>query len=447
MIDRRRFLPPLLMVGALALLALWYRSLEWETKQVDLGPTQEARQNPVLALQRLLEAREVPVTLVRGFGTLERLELNNTPIGSRDTLVLLNAGRSLRESQVESLWHWMEDGGRLLVTADNPYFDMEDLGDPLLDRLGLSLNYDYWDLLEEDDEDSSGEAGTEEQASDENETRADQTPTETEAQPESAAEETDPPQKDSAPPKESVPPKEKCDWDHVTLPVQLPDHPEDNLAMEFGSGLSFVAEEPVGRVLAAYETQIFLLREQVGAGSIHLLPSLEPLENDTIHCADNAFVLWQLLKDSDHVWLALNADSPSFWLYLWRFSALGCALLLAALAVWLWYRVPRFGPVLEPHTLERRQFMDHIHASAQFILRHQGNSDLVETLREELWLHLRLRHPGLERLDPAAQVERIGQFSGMATADVHLALFRALPVPAPDFVEIVQRLQHLRNAL
>jgi hypothetical protein len=435
MTDRRRLLPALLMGVAIVLLTVWYRSLEWENKQVNRGPTQEARQNPVLALQRLLEQREVPVTLVRGFGTLERMELNNTAVSTQDTLVLLNTGRSLRESQVNALWRWMEDGGNLLVAADNPYFDMDNLDDPLLDRLGVKLNYDYWDLVEE-----------EEETDENNNTEASDAETPT-TDPDAADVSSAEANAEASETANQVPPKEECDWEYVTRPVQMPGYPDAELAMEFNSGLSFFSDEPAGQILAAYEEQIFLLQQDVGDGAIHLFPTLDPLDNDTIHCADNAFVLWHLMKDSARVWLVLNSDSPSFWHYLWRLSGLGCVLLLAALAIWLWYRVPRFGPVLEPHAQERRQFMDHIHASAQFILRHQGNSALIETLREELWLHLRLRHPGLERLDKAAQVKRIHQFSSMAAADVHLALFRALPVPAPDFVEMVQRLQHLRNVL
>jgi hypothetical protein len=426
MIDRRRQLQILAAAAVVGLLFLWYRALEWETRQVDRGPTQEARQNPVLALQRLLEQREVPVSLVRGFGTLERMEANNTPIGTGDTLVLLNSGHGLRESQVDALWRWMEEGGQLLVTADNPYFDMEYQADTLLGRLDLMVSNDYWNLLyeaedaEEDEQDESTKTTAEASAEDANESQDDG---------------------------EQPIIHERC-TEYVALPLHLPEYGPDPLLMEFASGYAFTAGEGSDvHALASYQDQIFFARRRVGAGAISLLPGMEPLSNDVIHCADNAFILWQLLKNSNKVWLVVNTDSPSFWRYLWQFSALGCVMMLAALAAWLWHRVPRFGPVLTPHNQGRRRFMDHIQASAHFILRHQGNSALATSLREDLWHRLRLRHPGLEHLDPAAQAERIHQFSGMAVADVQLALFRPLPVPPQDFVDMVQRLQHLRNAL
>src|SRR5690606_20163373 len=101
------------------------------------------------------------------------------------------------------------------------------------------------------------------------------------------------------------------------------------------------------------------------------------------HCHDNAYVVWRMLRDSDKVWLVLNADSPSFWRHLWQLSAIGCILLLAALVIWLWHKVPRFGPVLEQRTTGRRQFLDHIQATAQFLFRKQGNDALITPLREE----------------------------------------------------------------
>lgn len=422
MIDRRQLLTLLLTAAAVGLLVLWYRGLEWETRQVDLGPTREAQQNPVLALQRLLEERAVPVTLVRGFGGIERMTLNNVAVGSGDSLVLLNAGRSLRQAQVNALWDWVEGGGRLLVAAGNPFAEMDGLGDPLLDRLGVAPTSDYWDEMDDEGE-SEAESGA---------TAATEGEADAVAKPEETAE---------------TPPREKCEWNYVVRTVSLPDLPDTELRMEFGSATAFTAEETAARTLAADGDYLFFLQQRLGAGDLYLLPSPRPLENDTILCEDNAFALWHLLKDSEHVWLVLNTDSPSFWYYLWRLSALGCVLSLAALVVWLWYRVPRFGPLLEARAEGRRQFMDHIHASAQFILRHQGSGALVETLREDLWQRMRHRHPGLERLNQVEQLERIRQFSGMAAADVHLALFRELPVPPPELVELVQRLQHLRNAL
>ena len=432
MASLRARLPQLLIVLLALLLALWYYNLEWEEKEIDLGPSPEARRNPVLALQRLLESRGQTVHFVRGFAGLERLQFADMAVGQDDALVLLNTGRSLRRPQVDRLWQWLEDGGRALVAVDNPHFDMTALdSDPLLDQLGLGLTGRYWDELADTD-DTADDADAESPAtSDDGPTTASDTELDTQADT-SADDETA---------------GTECRWRDVTVPVTLDGHEDVDLQMEFVSGVSFTDMGTEARILSAYDDKLFLLHQQVGAGEIYAIPSMQALHNENIHCEDNAYAVWRLLGDSDKVWLVLNADSPSFWRHLWELSGFGCIALLAALAIWLWHRVPRFGPVLELRTTGRRQFLDHIQATAQFLFRKQGSDALITPLREEILQKLRLRHPGFPQLPIDDQIAKVEQLSGMSRTDVQLALYRPLPVPDPVFVDMVQRLQHLRNAL
>jgi len=401
MANLRARLPQLLVVLLGALIALWYFNLEWEEKEVDRGPTAEARRNSVLVLQRLLEQRDMPVELVRGFAGLQRLLLDEAGVGANDTLVLLNTGRSLREAQVERLWQWMEGGGRLLVTVDNPYFDMTALdSDPLLDRLGLELVGDYWSDLE-DDEAADDEAADDEAADDEAQEgsspiESSEAESEEGVSQEPAPDETTQNVADAIGPAAEEPDEDPdlCTEPEIALPVALPGHEGADLQMEFVSGVAFADLETGAKALASYGEELFLVHQAVGAGEIYALPSMEALDNAYIHCQDNAYVLWQMLRNSDKVWLVINADSPSFWRHLWQLSSFGCIALLCALALWLWHRVPRFGPTLERKITGRRQFLDHIQASAQFLFRQQGNAALITPLRDDILQKLRLRHAG-----------------------------------------------------
>lgn len=425
MAKRRPHLTYLLLAAFGLLVAIWYYNLEWEDKEIDLGPTPEARRNPVLALQRLLEARGQPVQLVRGFTGLERLHLGGTPIGANDAVVLLNTGRSLQQAQVEQLWQWLEGGGRILAAVNNPHFDMTALdNDPLLDQLGVTLVRHDWSGL-----DDAGEELEDDQA---------------QLDPPAAEADSDPVDAEGT---EEESTTEECRWQDVTLPVSLGAGEADDLQMEFVSAISFADLAGEVRALSRDGDNLFLLHQKIGAGEIYAIPAMHALHNLNIHCADNAYLVWRMLRDSDKVWLALNADSPSFWHHLWQLSAFGCMALLAALALWLWYKVPRFGPILERHARGRRQFLDHIQASAQFLLRQQGSKALILPLRDDILQKLRLRHPGFAQLPIAEQIAKTAQLSGMSHTDVQLALYRPLPVPDPVFIDMVQRLQHLRNAL
>lgn len=449
MANLRARLPQLLVVLLGLLVALWYYNLEWEEKEIDLGPSPEARRNPVLALQRLLESRGQTVQFVRGFAGVERLQFANTDVGPNDTLVLLHTGRSLRQPQVDRLWQWLEAGGRALVAVDNPHFDMTALdSDPLLDQLGLGLAGRYWDTLAEEDDAGDEERTSEDEANAESPVTSDEESGTVDASsPADKNRDETATGDDKADNSNNEAAQSECRWRDVTVPVTLDEHDDVELQMEFVSGISFADMGTEARVLSAYEDKLFLLHQSVGAGEIYAIPTMQALHNENIHCLDNAYVAWKLIGDSDKVWLVLNADSPSFWRHLWELSAFGCVALLAALAIWLWHRVPRFGPVLESRTTGRRQFLDHIQATAQFLFRKQGSAALITPLREEILQKLRLRHPGFPHLSTDDQIAKVVQLSGMTRADVQLALYRPLPVPDLVFVDMVQRLQHLRNAL
>jgi hypothetical protein len=421
----RPYIPHMLLVLLGALLALWYFNQEWEEQAIDMGPTKEARRNPLLALQRLLEQQQKPVETIRGFAGLERLQFGEQAVGDRDALVLLNTGGALRESQVASLRGWVEQGGQLIVTVENPYFSIDDSHkDPLLNLLGLALNHTPW-LEHEAVEENKAEASEEE----------DDKPADIESFPLISDN------------KDEDPAAKSCGWRPTYLPIHLRGQEQLQLAFGYGLDTSFVDVTASSRPLVMRDEQIYLAQMRVGAGEIFALVNASPLGNNYIACGDNAFVMWQLLRDSDKVWLVLNSDTPSFWRLLWETSMFGCLALLAALALWLWYKVPRFGPVLTVPVTGRRQFLDHIRASAHFLLRHQNNAALVEPLREEILQKLRLRQPGFAQLAPDQQVEKIAQLSGIQAADLHLALYHPLPVQDAVFIDIVQRLQHLRNSL
>lgn len=257
MAKRRPHLTYLLLAALGLLVAIWYYNLEWEDKEIDLGPTPEARRNPVLALQRLLEARGQPVQLVRGFTGLERLHLGGTPIGANDAVVLLNTGRSLQQAQVEQLWQWLEGGGRILAAVNNPHFDMTALdNDPLLDQLGVTLVRHDWSGL-----DDAGEELEDDQAQlDPPAAEADSDPADAEATEEEST-------------------TEECRWQDVTLPVSLGAGEADDLQMEFVSAISFADLAGEVRALSRDGDNLFLLHQKIGAGEIYAIPAMHALHN------------------------------------------------------------------------------------------------------------------------------------------------------------------------
>lgn len=435
--TRRPRLPAILIGGALvALAALLVWRLEWVEKEIDLGPTTAAKRNPFLASQRLLEQHDIPYQAKQGFSGLEEMRLQDDKIGGNDTLLLVNTYQNLHERQVESLWRWVENGGRLIVSLENPYIGSgEHLRDPLLERMGMTLHADYDFHFDYNDEEDQCEHNEEDEASE---------PDDCPATDDVAVEPDDAGEQEHA--RDHDVKIDSCVWGQTTVPARLrPAEPELFVGV---SGDSYITAESADTEILAGDTDAaYFVRHELGAGEIYAITSATAWTNSNIHCHDNAYAFWRLTEDSNKVWYAINQDTPSFWRHLWQLSPMGCSALLLALTFWLWSQASRFGPILHPHHGGRRQFIDHIRAAAQFTLRHRGSAALVEVLRSDIIHSVQLRQPGFARFTRNDKIRTLHSISGLPEADIDIAMYQPLPLSDAQFLDVVKRLQQLRNRL
>lgn len=120
----RRIAPPVLLTALLIGLGalLWPRLLEPYEEVVPGPPSLAAKQNPLLALERVLAET--------GEGVRRQSGLTLSP--SAPTTVLLFPDEPLNSAQVEELMIWVADGGRLVYAPAIP-----GEADPLMGALGL----------------------------------------------------------------------------------------------------------------------------------------------------------------------------------------------------------------------------------------------------------------------------------------------------------------------
>lgn len=398
-----------------ALIVYWYLNLEWEEKEIDMGPSDEARRNPYLALQMYAESQGLQSHFQRGFSGLADLSLGDQSIGKSDTLVLIHTYQGLADHHLEAVWAWVEQGGNLIVTAENPFVNPSSLlSDTLMERLNLTLETDY----EYDLGDLFGDEEEEEQESEE--------PSD-----ESVATEEEAPWQPSCLWQDST----EINWGDHTPPLTISD---DYYARLYDTDAYYDDDES-----AAFALKTF----NIGNGNIHVFASDIGLRNDSVGCEDNGFLFWQMVKESPKVWFAVNANSPSFWQELWRLSAVGCVSLLLALAFWVWQQGTRFGPIYLIDRSQRRNFIDHIRASATFLLRNQNNQPLIQSLRDDITQRMHVKHSHFDRMTPQEQMDKFIQASAMTSEDIERAMFQPLPVPSNNFIGTVRRLQYLRNQL
>jgi hypothetical protein len=191
-----------------------------------------------------------------------------------------------------------------------------------------------------------------------------------------------------------------------------------------------------------------LLQLYHGDGLISVVSDSWIWENANIGEYDNAWLLWYMTQDSQ-VTLLYRADRDNLLSLLNEHFPQALVSLALLLAFALWHLGQRQGPMLQPVTRNRRQLQEHVRASADFLLRHNGQHNLLQGLQQDIQRRARHRHPGFERLPVAEQWQVLGRLTRQPSSLISQAM-RPLPkqrLAAADFTRQVANLQTLRNAL
>lgn len=397
---------------------------------INMGYTLEAIQNRYLAAQHYLERQSIPsATAVDIASAWDQLQ-------DKDALLILNT-RLIPEPYHEKLMDWVADGGHLIVTAQNYWSeDYAESGDPFLDQLGVEM----YDVIEEEVEaigQSAGEALQEMMS-------------ETEAEINEALNEN---ADDEAKTTEAA----QCDvygYSRLTLLNYAENYAESYaenhadqrqpLQVQFGSFAHLY--DASGNALTPdiyYPNQ--LLQYPVGQGMITTLTSHQMWSNSNIGWYDHAYFLWLLVQNAEKVWFIFDRDSDSL------FSLMGEHLLepmsagLLLLALWLWYRAKRFGPIRPEPQLARRSLMEHLLASARFNWRHQQIQPMVQKQREDI-KQLFIRRHGKHHQEDFI-ITTLAKSSDLTPEQVRWALLAELPEREQEFSQLIRLLQRLRNAV
>lgn len=422
----RQWFTPRLIIGLLlgglvlmlVLFALWLLPrIERVTEEKYVGYQGEARYNPLLAAQRLLEKMQVEVKAVH------RLPKIDHSLQQADVLLLVQGHRPLTDRQSEALLAWVAHGGHVLLVSSTLHNQEANIADPTLDRLQV----EQW-RLELDDE---------------------------------AILNADPVAIE-------LPAQER--------PFQVNFHADYVLKAPVAE-----APQASEIEIHQLTEQTHLLHLQHGTGHVTLLSDVWFLHNARIGELDHAPFFWALLnlqQAPQRVWLVYplsqglvdtrgirrkpsqgsycedcedadfaGSDTPSLWGILWdkAWYLIISLLLLLWLALWLASR--RFGGLLPAPSEQRRSLLEHIEASGEFLWQHQQSHQLLRGLRHNVFKDLQRHYPDWLKLSHAETSQRVGEHCGIAPDQVQQALYHVKLTSASSFTEAVQCLKHIRRAL
>jgi len=396
-----------LLLGLLAIQLLGH--LQSYSDEVKHGPAPQVRNNPYLAAENFLRQRGLQVTRADDLRQLSHLPSKG------HTLLLFSDRQGMNAETVKQLMDWTHKGGHLVLVAERLWDEKKGTsGDPLLDPLGVQ-QFLSADLKEAEETDTTTDDHSKPQL------------------PMADTFDTDEPQAD-----EHYPQLTK---------LYLPDEQAPAYA---GFDTEFHLNDSQNRAHAWANSgdATHMLQLYAGAGMVTVLTDAWLWENRHIDQHDNAWLLWYLTQDSS-VQLVYRADRPNLLRLLFKHFPLALSALALLVLFSLWYHGVRQGPLLAPASRARRQLQEHLHGSADFLLRHGGQQALLVELQKDIRHCAQRRHPGFERLPVAEQWQLLGRFSRLTPGTIS-QLMRPppkKPLAAPAFTRKVGQLQQLRNRL
>ncbi len=408
----------LFVVVVAALVGGYYWATEPVRYMAPASPEAAAR-DPYLAARTLLE--EWHHDTRRVFSTRALF-----PLPATDTTLIMDPYRGdLGRDRIEGLLAWVAAGGHRVVAARPVYGDRDEdreRADPLLEQVGINARR----LPEKDLDDDNpvaellGRFQPMESlfleyclGNDDEETRRQCEQLVCEAPPRAA-------------------PALTRDFDGLPRRLRI-DNPLV-LGYQGGDGLRYT-------VLAGNEQGLKLVQVAVGEGRVTATTGLRLWDNDHLHYFDHAWLLRHLTAGGGPVWFVQGIDMPPLPLWLWEHAWPPILALVLALALWLWRRLPRPGPLWRPPGRDTTDYLGHLRALGHFHWRTGQGEALLAPLREAARRRLALLHP-----DPEQALTLAAERLALPENDLRQAL-DATPVDRPGWIRRVAVLQQIRSRL
>ncbi len=354
--------------------------------EIDHGPSPEALANPYLAAEHFLRKQGLTVNHANGLDVLPTLDPH------QHSLLLLGDRYNMTPRQIDQVLNWTRAGGRILFVAQSLWDEKTgQSNDLLLDRVQLHQSLSK-DLKE--------------------------------------------------------PPPDILD-DHYPKLTKL--YLEDEEAPAYANfDTAFHLDDPknLAQAWANSGKATHMMQLNHGLGSITVVTDADLWKTPAIDQYDNAWLLWYLTANTS-VTLLFNTDHDSLLTLLWRYFPQALVALIALIGLGFWHAGVRQGPLQEPAAKGRRQLQEHLRASADFLLRRNGQQHLLQALQQDILRRVRRRHPGFEQLGVAEQWLVLARLTGQPTRAISQAMS---PRPkqrlsSAHFSRLVAHLQTLRNAL
>ncbi|HNP63428.1 MAG TPA: hypothetical protein PKH39_05790 [Woeseiaceae bacterium] len=191
-------------------------------------------------------------------------------------------------------------------------------------------------------------------------------------------------------------------------------------------------------------------RRSWGSGYVTLIADDEYFLNRSLGDEDHARFLLDVVAGyvpSGKVWFVLDSSFPALWQLIWNNAAYAVVAAAAALMLWLWSVIPKFGPAIEPAVTARRSILEHVSAAGHFAWRHHGTASLARSSIDALLHDAEIRHPDISRMSPDNQARALARLSDIDAQTILAVLLHHNESRHREFANNIQALQKVRKRL
>jgi hypothetical protein len=192
-----------------------------------------------------------------------------------------------------------------------------------------------------------------------------------------------------------------------------------------------------------------LLRVVLGRGSLTVIGSPFLLAARTFLREDDAqaFIDSVPLKRGDQLMILSDSRAEPFVVLLWRLGAPAIILFAVAMLLLIWRHLPRFGPLAPVPIAARRSLAEQIRANARFAWRTGKLGSLRAAARQALDRDAEKRIASYASLDPQQRAAELGKRAGVDPAVLNSAMTQDPAAAAPVQRAAIALLEQTRRTL
>lgn len=192
-----------------------------------------------------------------------------------------------------------------------------------------------------------------------------------------------------------------------------------------------------------------VLRFAYGAGIITLTTYGTFLTNEQLGHADHAPYLWHLVqsREATRGVRLVRGATENLWDMLVRRAWMALLAGAALLALWLWHSAGRFGPLLSDPPPQRREFHEHVRASAHFLWQHEHGGELLGAYRQRVMRAVERAFPGLADAARDKLAAALAERSGLTEARVYRVLHASEADDHGRYTRLIRDLRRIHETL